>query len=207
MDYTQMTEPKKKKGKKKREKVKPVVVSWHEFGNEEDDNNELPTAPRAPPEPRRSLAPQREAFMSRSHAGPRPVSEAESSSDWRSTMEPTARPVAKRPATAPSSERGLDEDWRRGSNMTSAPERVVRDTESNWRQGSEPIVKPPEKPRFPRNTESNWRMGTHPTKKPTKNPMKTPTKIPTKIPTKKPTKKPTEPKIQRDYNRSWRRLS
>lgn len=186
MDYTQMTEPKKKKGKKKREKVKPVVVSWHEFGKEEaDDINELPTAPRAAPEPRRSLAPQREAFMSRSHGGshacPRPVSEAESSSDWRSTMEPTARP-----ATAPSSERALDEDWRRGSNMTSAPERVVRDTESNWRQGSEPIVKPPEKPRFPRNTESNWRMGTHPTKKPTK---------------------PVEPKIQRDYNRSWRRLS
>ena len=194
MDYTQMTEPKKKKGKKKREKDKPVVVSWHEFGKEEDDDiNELPTAPRAAPEPRRSLAPQREAFMSRSHGGPRPVSEADEASDWRSTMEPTARP-----ATAPSSERAFDEDWRRGSNMTSAPERFVRDTESNWRQGSEPIVKPPEKPRFPRNMESNWRMGTHPTKKPMKTPMKTPMKKPTK---------PVEPKIQRDYNRSWRRLS
>lgn len=201
MDYTQMTEPKKKKGKKKKEKDKPVAVSWHEFGKEEMVANELPTAPSEAPEPRRSLDPQREAFMSRSHggshAGPRPVSEADEASDWRSTMEPTARPVAKRPVTAPSSERALDEDWRGGNNMTSAPERVVRDTESNWRRGSEPTAKPPEKPREqegPRNTESNWRMGSHPTKKPVKKPTKKPVK-------------PVEPKIQRDYNRSWRRLS
>ena len=202
MDYTQMTEPKKKKGKKKREKEKPVAVSWHEFGKEAMVANELPTAPSDAPDPRRSLAPQREAFMSRSHAGPRPVSEADEASDWRSTMEPTARPVAKRPVTAPSSERALAEDWRRGGNMTSAPARVIRDTESDWRQGSEPIVKPPEKPRVPqegyRNTESNWRMGSRPTKKPAKKPVKKPAKNPTK---------PLEPKIHRDYNRSWRRLS
>lgn len=201
MDYTQMTEPKKKKGKKKKDKDKPVAVSWHEFGKEEMVDDNLPTAPSDAPDPRRSLAPQREAFMSRSHggphAGPRPVSEADEASDWRSTMEPTARPVAKRPVTAPSSERALDEDWRRGNNMTSAPERVVRDTESNWRLGSEPIAKPQEKPREQegtRNTESNWRMGSRPTKKPMKNPTKKPMK-------------PVEPKIQRDYNRSWRRLS
>ena len=199
MDYTQMTEPKKKKGKKKKEKDKPVAVSWHEFGKEEMVDDNLPTAPSDAPDPRRSLAPQREAFMSRSHggshAGPRPVSEADEASDWRSTREPTARPH-----TAASSERAA-EDWRGGNNMTSAPERVMRDTESNWRQGSEPIVKPPEKPREqegPRNTESNWRMGSHPTKKPMKNPMKKPMKKPTK---------PLEPKIQRDYTRSWRRLS
>ena len=186
MDYTQMTEPKKKKGKKKRVKEKPVAVSWHEFGKEEMVDDNLPTAPsEAPPPYQRAMAPHREAFMSRahggSHAGPRPVSEADEATDWRSTMEPTARPVAKRPVTAPSSERAMDQDWR---------------------MGSEPIVKPPEKPRVPqegsRNTESNWRMGSRPTKKPTKNPTKNPTKKPVK---------PVEPKIQRDYNRSWRRLS
>ena len=205
MDYTQMTEPKKKKGKKKREKDKPVAVSWHEFGKEEMVANELPTAPsEAPPPYQRAMAPRREAFQARcgSCEPPRRVSEADDANDWRSTMEPTVRPVAKRPVTAPSSERALDEDWRRGGNMTSAPARVIRDTESNWRQGSEPIVKPPEKPRVPqagpRNTESNWRMGSRPTKKPTKNPTKNPTKKPVK---------PVEPKIQRDYNRSWRRLS
>ena len=181
MDYTQMTEPKKKKGKKKRVKEKPVAVSWHEFGKEEMVDDNLPTAPsEAPPPYQRAMAPHREAFQARSGScePPRRVSEADEATDWRTTMEPTVRPVAReRPVTAPSSERAMDQDWR---------------------MGSEPIVKPPEKPRVPqegsRNTESNWRMGSRPTKKPTKNPTKKPVK-------------PVEPKIQRDYNRSWRRLS
>jgi hypothetical protein len=156
-----MTEPKKKKGKKKKDKgtAKPITQSWHEFGKEDAIANELPTAPSEVRSPS-----QRQAFPSRphraSHSGPRPVSEAEQATDWRSTMEPTARPmISERPMTAPSSERAFDQDWRAGNKVTRAPVRVARDTESDWRMGTQPTKKPvkPVKPKPTRDYNRSWR--------------------------------------------------
>ena len=165
MDYTLMTEPKKKKGKKKQHKDKPIVVSWHEFGKEEVVSDNLPTAPSdSPPPYQRPLASQREAFQARSqprvHETPRQISEADESSDWRSTMEPTTRPAMRgRPKTAPTSERSLDQDWRMGNEVTRAPVHVERNTESNWRMDAQPTIAPtkPKKPKPSRDYQRSWR--------------------------------------------------
>lgn len=165
MDYTMMTEPKKKKGKKKQHKDKPTVVSWHEFGKEEVVSDNLPTAPSdSPPPYQRPLASQREAFQARSQPRvletPRQISKADESSDWRSTMEPTTRPEMRdRPKTAPTSERALDQDWRIGTEVTHAPDRIERKTESNWRMGAHPTIAPtkPTKPKPTRDYNRRWK--------------------------------------------------